>query len=139
MKASLQPGIRHTHRYVVPATKTVPFVFEESERFQAMPPVFATAFMVGLMEWACMEALAPHLEAGEGSLGIQINVSHSAATPPGMAVTVEVTLAEVAGQRTVWEIVARDEVEEIGRGTHERYTVDLERFARKVAGKKAPG
>jgi len=136
MKPTLQPGIRHSHRYVVPATKTVPFVFEESEKFQAMPPVFATAFMVGLMEWACMEALGPHLEEGEGSLGIQINVSHTAATPPGMAVTVDVTCAEVAGQRTVWDIVARDEVEEIGRGTHERFTVNLERFAKKVAAKK---
>lgn len=138
MKATLQPGVRHTHRYLVPATKTVPYVYEESEKFQAMPPVFATAFMVGLMEWACMEALAPHLEDGEGSLGIQINVSHSAATPPGMEVTVEVTCVEVAGQRTTWEIVARDEVEEIGRGSHERFTVDLERFARKVAQKGQP-
>jgi len=136
MKPTLQPGLRHVHRYLVPATKTVPFVFEESEQFQAMPPVFATAFMVGLMEWACMEALAPHLEAGEGSLGIHIDISHSAATPPGMQVTVEVTCAEVAGRRTVWEVVARDDLEEIGRGTHERFVVNLERFAQKVACKK---
>jgi len=136
MKPTLQPGVRYLHRYLVPDNKTVPYVFEESEQFRAMPPIFATAFMVGLMEWACMEALAPHLDKGEGSLGIHINVSHSAPTPPGMEVSVEVTCAEVAGQRSVWEIVARDEVEEIGRGTHERYTVDLERFARKAAAKK---
>jgi len=137
MKPTLQPGLRHVHRYLVPETKTVPFVYAESEKFRAMPPVFATAFMVGLMEWACMEALAPHLDPGEGSLGIHINVSHSAATPPGMEVSVEVTCVEVAGQRTVWEVVARDEVEEIGRGTHERFAVNLERFAIKVAGKQA--
>ena len=137
MKPTLTAGMEFTHRYRVPTAKTVPHVFEESDLFRAMPAVFATAFMVGLMEWACMEALAPHLDPGEGSLGIQINVSHSAATPPGMAVTVDVTCAEVAGQRTVWDIVARDEVEEIGRGTHERFTVNLERFARNVAAKKS--
>jgi len=136
MKANLQPGFEYTHSYIVPRTKTVPFVFEESEKFQAMPPVFATAFMVGLMEWACMEALAPYLEDDEITLGTNICVSHSAATPPGMRVDVHVKCTAVDGRKTSWEIVARDEVEEIGRGTHERFTVNGPKFAAKVAGKK---
>ena len=48
-----------------------------------MPAVFATGFMVGLMEWTCIQLLAPHLDAGEGSLGAHVDVSHMAATPPG--------------------------------------------------------
>ncbi|HAD03495.1 MAG: thioesterase [Desulfuromonadales bacterium GWD2_61_12] len=132
MKDSLRPGLTFTHRYVVPENKTVPYVFETSDKFQAMPKVFATAFMVGLMEWACMEALGPYLEEGERTVGTMINTNHCAATPPGMAVTVEVTLVAVEGQRTEWKIVARDEVEIIGEATHQRFTVNKERFERSL-------
>ncbi len=138
MKESLQPGLEYTHTYRVPENKTVPHLYPESELFQEMPKVFATGFMVGLMEWACMEALAPHLEPGEGSVGTLINVTHTAATPPGMEVTVHVRCLEVDGQRTVWEIEARDEVDVIGKGTHERFCIDFDRFNARVA-KKAGG
>jgi fluoroacetyl-CoA thioesterase len=137
MKESLQNGMTFTHRYLVPGEKTVPNVFRESELFQAMPPVFATAFMVGLMEWACMEALQPYMEADEISLGTNICVSHSAATPPGMQVEVDVTLLEVDGSRTKWSVVARDEREVIGKGTHERFTIGRDKFSGIVAKKTA--
>lgn len=137
MKATLQDGMTFTHRYRVPQEKTVPFVFRESDLFQAMPPVFATAFMVGLMEWACMEALRPHMEEGEISLGTNICVTHSAATPPGMDVEVEVRLLEVNGPKTKWSIVARDEKDLIGEGTHERFTIDRGKFQGIVAKKEA--
>jgi fluoroacetyl-CoA thioesterase len=137
MKETLQPGITLTHRYLVPDEKTVPYVYQESTLFQAMPRVFATAFMVGLMEWACMEALKPHMDEGEISLGTNICVSHSAATPPGMQVEVDVTLLEVSGARTKWSILARDEKEVIGKGTHERYTIGLAKFSGIVAKKAA--
>lgn len=138
MKDTLQKGMTFTHRYQVPQEKTVPFVFRESDLFQAMPPVFATAFMVGLMEWACMEVLRPHMDDNEISLGTNICVTHSAATPPGMQVEVEVELLEVNGPRTRWSIVARDEKDVIGEGTHERFAIDGKKFAGIVA-KKAGG
>lgn len=137
MKETLQNGIIFTHRYQVPIEKTVPYVFQESELFQAMPPVFATAFMVGLMEWACMEALQPYMDEGEISLGTNICVTHSVATPPGMQVEVEVTLLEVNGSRTKWSIVARDEMDIIGEGTHERFSIKGEKFRNIVAQKAA--
>ena len=137
MKETLQNGMTFTHRYRVPQEKTVPFVFRESDLFQAMPPVFATAFMVGLMEWACMEALRPHMEDHEISLGTNICVTHSAATPPGMQVEVEVELLEVNGPKTKWSIVARDEKDVIGQGTHERFSIDGNKFAGIVAKKAA--
>lgn len=137
MKETLQAGMTFTHRYQVPAEKTVPYVFQESDLFQAMPPVFATAFMIGLMEWACMEALRPHMEEDEISLGTNICVSHSAATPPGMQVDVEVTLLEVNGSRTNWAIVAKDEQDMIGEGTHERFSINVDKFKSIVAKKKA--
>lgn len=138
MKESLHPGMEYTHTYRVPENKTVPHLYPESEIFQEMPKVFATGFMVGLMEWACMEALAPHLEPGEGSVGTLINVTHTAATPPGMEITVHIRCVEVDGQRIKWEIEARDEVEVIGQGTHERFCIDTDRFNARVA-KKAGG
>ncbi|MCW8891858.1 MAG: thioesterase family protein [Deltaproteobacteria bacterium] len=138
MKASLTAGTKYTHEYTVPNNKTVPYVFEESELFQQMPPVFATAFMVGLMEWACMEALKAHMEEDEISLGTDICVSHLAATPVGIKVFVEVECLEINGAKTKWSITARDEIEVIGKGTHERFTINAEKFARMVE-KKAAG
>lgn len=138
MKPSLQAGLEHTHQYKVPTDKTVPHVYGESALFRQMPEVFATAFMVGLMEWACMEALKPFMEEGEISLGTSICVSHLAATPPGMTVTVQVKCLEVSGARSKWSIVARDEMDLIGEGTHERFTIQREKFEKIVAKKSEP-
>jgi len=124
-----------THRYRVSQNKTVPYVFQESDLFQGMPSVFATAFMVGLMEWACMEALREHLDDGEISLGTSICVSHSSATPPGMEVEVQAKCLGVAGSKTKWSVVARDEKDQIGEGTHERFTIKAEKFEQIVARK----
>ena len=136
MKDSLKAGETNIHSYIVPEEKTVPFLFEEAELFQQMPKVLATGYLVGLMEWACMETMKPHMEVGEISLGVNINISHLAPTPPGMKVEVEVTCQEVDGQKTLWQIVARDEKDIIGKGTHERFSINGEKFA-KIVEKKA--
>ena len=74
MKPTLQAGLRHQFRYTVPDNKTVPHLYPESESFQQMPQVLATGFMVGLMEWACIEAIKPHLDwPQEQSLGTLVN------------------------------------------------------------------
>jgi fluoroacetyl-CoA thioesterase len=138
MKATLKAGIEYTHAYRVLENKTVPHLYPESKLFQEMPRVFATGFMVGLMEWACIEAMAPHMEPGEGSVGTVINVTHTAATPPGMTVTVHVRCTGVDGRRVSWEVEAKDDVEVIGKGTHERFVVDFAKFNARVA-KKAGG
>jgi fluoroacetyl-CoA thioesterase len=136
MRSTLEPGLKYTFSFQVTKEKTVPFVYPESDLFREMPEVFATAFMVGFMEWACMEALRPYLDEGERTLGTMINVTHQAATPPGMTVTARVTCLEVEGKRTLWEIEACDDVEIIGRGTHERITVNNEKFSARVAAKR---
>lgn len=136
MKQTLKAGQKFTHRYRIPDTKTVPHVYEESDLFRDMPSVFATAFMVGLMEWACMEALRDHMEEGEISLGTNVCVSHSAATPPGMEVEVVATCEEVDGPKTKWSVVARDEKDTIGKGTHERFTISRAKFEKIVESKK---
>lgn len=132
MKDTLKAGDRTRLAFKVPAEKTVPHLYPESPDFTAMPSVFATGFMVGLMEWACLEVLKPHLDAGEGSLGIHIDVSHSAATVPGQVVTVDATCTAVAGRRVSFEVTAHDGVEVIGKGRHERMVVPWARFVARV-------
>jgi len=135
MKDSLAAGIAYTLKFRVPREKTVPHLYPEAAPFREMPEVFATGFMVGFIEWACMEALAPYLEEGERSVGTMINVSHIAATPPAMEVTANVRCLEVNGKRTLWEIEVRDEVDLISKGTHERFTIKLEQFSARLKAK----
>lgn len=139
MKTSLQPGLTHQLRYTVPANKTVPHLYPESESFQQMPQVLATGFMVGLMEWACIETIKPHLDwPREQSLGTQVNFPHLAATPPGLTITVDVTLDNVDGRRLFFSVAAHDGVDLITQGTHERVVIDRQRFDARMAGKTAP-
>ena len=137
MKPSLKPGLKHRFEYAVPDVKTVPHLYKESPLLAEMPEVFATGFMVGLMEWTCMQLLEPHLEEGEGSLGVHIDVSHKSATPPGFVVTVDVECTQLRGPRATFKVSAHDGVDEIGAGTHERFIVHWDRFNKGVAAKQA--
>jgi len=136
MKDSLKPGLTHQFRFRIPPTKTVPHLYPESESFQQMPQVLATGFMVGLLEWACIEAIQPHLDwPREQSLGTLVNVSHLAATPPGLTVTVDVKLDRVEGRKLVFSLSAHDGVDRIAEGMHERFVIDASKFNSKVAEK----
>lgn len=140
MKPSLQAGIQYQFRYTVPPDKTVPHLFPESESFQQMPQVLATGFMVGLMEWACIEAIKPHLDwPREQSLGTLVDFPHLAATPPGLTITVDVTLDRVEGRRLFFSVTAHDGVDRITEGRHERVVIDREKFLSRIAGKAAGG
>ena len=132
MKQTLEVGATHRFEYKVPATKTVPHLYPEAVEFTLMPTVFATGFMVGLMEWAAIQLLAPHLEDGEGSLGIHIDVSHTAATVPGQVVTVDVVLTQVNGRRVSFDVKAHDGLDLIGKGRHDRMVVHWDKFVSKV-------
>jgi fluoroacetyl-CoA thioesterase len=135
MKATLKPGLTHRLVYTVPENKTVPHTFPESPQIAAMPKVFATGFMIVLMEWTCTELLAPHLDDGEGSVGVHVDVSHLAATPPGMTVTVDAECTQVAGQKISFKVKAHDGMDLIGEGRHERFVVAWEKFNARVAAK----
>ncbi|HTP28230.1 MAG TPA: thioesterase family protein, partial [Anaeromyxobacteraceae bacterium] len=120
MKPTLRAGLKHEFKYLVPENKTVPYLYPESGIFQGMPAVFATGYMVGLIEWACIDAIQPHLDDGEQSVGTDVRFSHSAATPPGFMVSVKVTLERVEGRKLAFSISADDGVDVISEGTHER-------------------
>jgi len=137
MKPTLKAGLKHSFSYTVPAGKTVPHLYEESPELAEMPEVFATGFMVGLMEWTCVQLLRPHLDPGEGSLGVHIDVSHKAATPVGFTITVDAECIEVRGPRVKFAVRAHDGVDAIGSGIHERFIVSWDRFNKSVAAKLA--
>ena len=132
MKDTLKPGAGAQFAFRVTAEKTVPHLYPEAPEFGEMPTVFATGFMVGLIEWTCLKLLAPHLEAGEGSLGVHIDVSHIAATVPGLTVTVGAECTKVAGRRVAFHVKAHDGIELIGEGDHERMIVPWARFVARV-------
>jgi fluoroacetyl-CoA thioesterase len=134
MKDSLRPGLTHQHQFTIPETKTVPYLYPESDMFRDMPVVLATGFMVGLLEWACIELIRPHLDwPKEQSLGTHVNFSHLAATPPGLTVTVDVKLESVEGRKLVFSVQAQDGIDTISTGTHERVIIDEARFLSKLA------
>jgi fluoroacetyl-CoA thioesterase len=134
MRETLKPGIRHEFTFEVPSTKTVPALYRESPEFQAMPRVFATGFLVGLIEWTCIQAIVPFLDwPREQTVGTHFDLDHSAPTPPGCPVTVEVELIEVEGRRLRFHVSARDDVGAVSDGTHERFVIDAERFNAKLS------
>jgi len=132
MKDSLQPGLTHTGSLEVLPSMTVPNVCEELTAFADMPPVFATAMMVGFIEATCIECIADHLNEGEHTVGTHINVSHTAATPPGMNVRAEVSLTRVERRMLSFKVEAFDDVGLIGKGSHQRAVIDIDRFVQNV-------
>lgn len=106
--------------------------------FSGDAAVFATGYMVALCEWACVDLLKSHLDwPNEQSVGTHVNLSHTAATPPGLTVTVEATLEKVEGRRLSFSIRAHDGIDSISSGTHERFVIDPVKFNEKLAAKVA--
>ena len=100
-----------------------------------LPPVLATPIMVLVMENAALNAVRAHLAPGESALGTVVDIRHLAATPVGQHVTAEAEVTEVDGRRIVFAVTARDEIEEIGKGIHERMVVDLRRLTQRLDAK----
>ena len=94
--------------------------------------VYATPCMVALMEGAACESIAPFLAEGESSVGTALNLSHTAATPVGMEVRAESIVTAVDGRKVTFEITAFDEAGQIGKATHERVIVKIDRFLEKT-------
>lgn len=140
MKETLKPGIESEFTFRIPETKTVPALYPESPEFQEMPEVLATGFLVGFLEWACIKAVNPHLEwPQEQTVGIHIDVSHIAATPPGFNITAKVKLLQVEGRKLVFEVEAHDGVDLIAKGRHERFVIVKDKFETKMKEKRLKG
>ncbi len=136
MKKCLQPGLTFEFQFKIPENKTVPYLYPESPEFQVMPKVLATGFMVGLFEWACIRAINPYLDwPNEQTVGTDVKLSHIAATPPGLTVTVKGTLDKVEGRKLVFSLIGHDGLDVISQGSHERYIIDAAIFTAKAEAK----
>jgi predicted thioesterase len=92
-------------------------------------PVYATPALIAHIEEAAIQCVKTALAPGQGTVGTRLDIQHIAATPIGMTVSVRAELSEVDGRRLVFNIEAHDEVEQIARGTHERFMINsIEKF-----------
>ena len=118
-------------------TATATVTVTESNIAKTMKSVslefFATPAMCALMEEAAQAAVQPHLEDGEGTVGIALSITHEAPTPLGATVTAKATVSAVEGRKITFDIEASDGIGIIGRGTHERFVINNEKFMAKVA------
>jgi fluoroacetyl-CoA thioesterase len=136
MNAALKPGLTYEFSFRIPENKTVPYLYPESPEFSIMPGVLATGFMVGLFEWACIQAINPYIDwPDEQTVGTAVNLTHEAATPPGLTVTVKVKLVSVEGRKLTFSIIADDGVDKISEGSHERFIIAASKFKERVKAK----
>lgn len=132
MRASLKPGLHARLDYLVPQERTVPHLLPESRYFTTLPAVLATGYLVAIVEWTCMSALDGHLDDGEHSLGIHVDLSHEAPTPPGSILTVETALGAIEGRRLIFSVHAFDEAATVCRGVHRRVVIQTDRFIERL-------
>ena len=95
-------------------------------------PSLGTPSMIHWMEICCRDAILPHLDEGQDSVGVKVEIEHLAATPMGQEVTYTAEVVEVDSRRVRFRVEASDGSETVGRGSHERYVIDIERFAARL-------
>jgi len=124
-------GMKHEKRL-----KTGP---EHSARhfFTDLPDVFGTPFLAGLFEGVSAELMAPQLGPGEQSVGIAMDLKHTAPTPLGMEVRVVTELIEIDKKRLVFKVEGFDEKEKIGEAVHQRFIINVDKFNQRVEAKKS--
>lgn len=128
MKDSLQAGLTATRRITIDKPRTIDFLGEELR-------VYATPELVRDFEIACREFLLSYCDAGEDSVGTGISISHSGATLLGMNVDITLTVTAVEGRKVTFNLVAHDGSEEISRGEHGRFVIQVDKLRAKVAAK----
>ncbi|HEX7136550.1 MAG TPA: hypothetical protein VF219_01815 [Vicinamibacterales bacterium] len=130
MKNTVTAGLTATRRIEIDTPRTIAFLGESLR-------VYATPELVRDFEIACRELLLGHLDPGEDSVGTGISVSHAGATLRGMTVDISVTVSKVEGRLVTFDLLAKDTIEEISRGSHSRFVVDVEKLRAKVSAKAA--
>jgi fluoroacetyl-CoA thioesterase len=123
----IEPGLVGEFTTVVKESDTAAAVAGGS-----LPPVLSTPRVVSLLETTAHSAIEPFLPEGQSSVGVSINIRHTAATPVGMQVRFRMELLEVDGRRLRFKVEAWDEVEQFANGEHERFIIDTGRFTEKL-------
>jgi len=132
---SLNVGLVYSETMLVETRHTVPHV-GPWPGFKDMPDVFATAMMIGFAEQTCIQALKGHLPDGYGTVGVSVNIDHTAPTPVGGVVTANIELLAINKKRLSFAVDLSDDRGIIGSGTHDRMTINLKRFDDAVADRR---
>ena len=130
MKASLKPGLSFSRKLNVDEARCIGFMGKEGM-------VYATPRMVSDVEYACRDWLLEHLDPGEDSVGAHVSIDHLAATPLGLDVSIDVSVAEIDRRKVVFTFTVQDPVEECGRGKHVRFVVETAKSRERLAAKRA--
>ena len=130
MSEPLQAGLTLTRRIDIDRERTISFMGDECR-------VYSTPRMLYDIEMTCRELLLGHGEPGKDSVGTRVELDHVGATLMGMWVEITVTLASVNGNAVSFDFTARDAVEQVARGKHNRFIVDIEKTAQRLKGKLA--
>lgn len=131
LMSSIPVGAQHEVEVVVDERIAINFLGREEAR------VLATPWLIAYLEMVSRDLVKPYLSEGEDTVGTEVCVRHLAATPMGMRVRFRSEIAELNGRRVKFRVEAQDEKEKICEGTHERFIIDIERFARRAQEKKA--
>jgi len=130
MSEPLKAGLSATRRVDIDRDRTISFMGDDCR-------VYATPKLLYDVEFACRDLLIEHIESGKDSVGTRVELDHVGATMMGMWVEISVTLTEVNGNAVTFEFTARDSVEEIARGKHQRFIVGIEKTAQRLKAKLA--
>ena len=118
MSDTLAVGMKYSRNVMVTDEMTPAHLRQDPVR------VLSTPDMIRLIEQTAIEATQPHLAAGQATVGTRVDVAHLAATPVGMTVTITVELTEIDRRKLGFKVEVRDELDECGKGTHERFVID---------------
>lgn len=130
MKPSLAAGASGEKTLTVDVARCIAFMGPENA-------VYATPKMVSDVEYAIRDFLLEHLDAGEDSVGTRVVIDHLAATPAGMEVTIRYRIESVEGRSVRCSFTVHDNVEQCGRGEHQRFVVEVEKTRQRLAKKRA--
>jgi len=130
MKDTIKAGASKTSTITVDKGRTIDFLGDELR-------VYATPELIRDIEVTCLEFLQEFCDEGESSVGVSVNVMHTGATPLGGDVEITATIAEVDGRRVMFDVVAKDKLDEVGRGQHGRFVVGVDQLRERVTAKKA--
>jgi fluoroacetyl-CoA thioesterase len=130
MKESLRPGVSKTAHIVVDRPRTIDFMGDEGR-------VYGTPFLINDIEHTCRDLLLEHGDAGEDSVGTDVNIKHLAPTLLGMAVEITATVAAVEGRKVSFTVSAKDELDQICTGSHGRFVVDTAKTVERLKAKAA--
>jgi predicted thioesterase len=130
VKQSLRPGVSKVRRLTIDRDRTIGFMGEEGR-------VYGTPEFIRDIEHLCRDLLLEHADAGEDSVGIEVSIKHTAATLLGMEVEITAKVTTVDGRKVAFDLTAKDDVETIGMGTHNRFVVDVAKTYERLKAKAA--